>query len=129
MNISLFLAQVFGIYLIVAGVSLVLKYRAWCQIADDFIENTSLMHIVGMFVFIMGLLLILSHNVWESSWRVVITILSWLVFLKGMAFFLLPHNTLTRFVRLINNKNWYIVVGTINIIFGIYLTSKGFGII
>lgn len=106
-----------------------LKYRAWCQVVEDLIENTALIQITGIFVFIMGMLLILSHNVWEGSWRVVITILSWLTFLKGLAFFLLPHTTLTRFVKSINNKNWYTISGIICIILGIYLASKGFGII
>ena len=39
---------------------------------------------------VLGLLLVLSHNVWTTDWRVIITLVGWLTLLKGIALMLWP---------------------------------------
>jgi uncharacterized protein YjeT (DUF2065 family) len=45
----------------------------------------------------LSLVLILQSNVWDGSWRTVITIFAWLVLLKGVLYVLAP-DSLHKFV-------------------------------
>lgn len=126
---SFFLAKLFGLYLIVRGVMVLLKRRELQRTIDDFIKDSPLRWITGEMVLIVGLLLVLSHNVWEWSWRLVITVLSWIVLLKAVAFLLLPQGKFDKMFRSVSKKkNWYVIGGVICVVLGLYLVFKGAGI-
>lgn len=123
----MFLAQLYGIYLTVMGVLLIVRNRKFAFILNDFINNYAMAYIVGVFIFILGLVLVLSHNVWDGSWRTIITVLNWLILLKGLVYLFLSHSALSVFMRSIlrvfNNKVSYVLMGIISVGFGLYLMS------
>jgi len=75
----------------------------------------------------LGLIAVLSHNVWDGSWRTLVTILSWLTLLKGVMYLFLSHNAYMRMVKVFSDKRWFGVSSVIIILLGLYLTAKGFG--
>lgn len=79
----------------------------------------------AVFNLILGLLIVLSHNVWEWSWTVIITILGYMSILKGIIHFYCPEK-LERLARKMASGNGYTITGTIGIALGIYLTYIGF---
>ena len=102
MDISLFLARLFGIYFIVAGFSILANRRMLAEKMGYFKEGT--MYIFGAFTFIMGIALTLAHNVWQGGWRVVVTLICWLTLLKGALLFLFPSFFFTGFAGLFWKK-------------------------
>ncbi len=129
MDLSLFLAQVIGLYFIVIGASLLLNYKVLRKVMDDFITDTRFMFLGGSMILVLGLLLVASHNVWEGSWRVIITIIGWLTLFKGAAYLLLPKDMFKQWVKILNKKKCYKSGGVVVIILGLYLAAKGFGIL
>ncbi|MBU4369616.1 hypothetical protein KKG58_02520 [Patescibacteria group bacterium] len=128
MDLSIFLAKVLGLYFIIGALICLLKYKSMRKIIDGFTDNTALLYVTGVITVILGLMMVISHNIWEGGWRVVITLIGWLILLKGLAFLLLPEKIMFKFAKSFRwSKEWYFVVAIIMVLFGVYLASKGFG--
>ena len=127
MDLSIFLAKVIGLYFIIAAVMYMIKRKDFNRIIDGF-NNTGLLYVTGLFTMILGLIMVIGHNIWENSWRVIITLIGWLVFLKGLAFLFLPRKMMLKFSKSFSGgKEWHFVIAIIMALFGVYLASKGFG--
>ena len=126
MDISLFLAKVFGVYLMVTGVAVPLRRKELMPAIEQLFDNRPLVYIMSVFAFVVGLLLVVSHNVWVAGWPVVLTILAWLVFLEAIAYLLLPFEVLARLARWFNTPAWYVAGGAGAVVLGVFLAGKGF---
>ena len=122
MDISLFLAKVFGVYLMVTSVAVTLRRKELVPAIEQLFDNRPLVFIMSIFAFVVGLLLVVSHNVWVAGWPVVLTILAWLVFL----YLFLPFEVLARWARWFNTPAWYLAGGAGGFATGVFLAGKGF---
>ena len=126
MDISLFLAKVFGIYLMVTGVAVALRRKELVPAIEQLFDNRPLVYIMSVFALVVGLLLVVSHNIWVAGWPVVLTVLAWLVFLESIAYLLLPFAVLARLARWFNTQAWYVGGGAVSFLLGVFLAGKGF---
>ncbi len=128
MDLSIFLAKVLGLYFIIVAVMCLIKRKEFSKIIDGFFDNTALLYVTGIITVVLGLTMVIGHNIWENSWRVVITLIGWIVLLKGLAFLFLPKKIMFKFAKSFRwSKEWYFIVAIIMVLFGLYLASKGFG--
>ena len=83
MEISIFFARLWGSFFIVFGLLFIITRQLGktIEMTDDkaFVIST------GYTTFLMGLVTVILHNVWELSWKVAITILGWSTLLKGIS--------------------------------------------
>lgn len=128
MELTLFLAQVFGLYFIIVGSALLLKRKTLVLVVNDFFKYNGFVFFAGIIILIMGLLLVVSHNVWEPGLAWIITLLAWSTLAKGMVYLFLPKAILAKIGKLLSNRGWYLWGGIVAIVFGIYLASQGFGL-
>ena len=81
---SLILAKLFGFYFIIIGTALVLN-QAWYQKAiHEMAKSNGQTMIVGIITLILGLMAVTLHNVWVYNWEVWITLLCWMMLIKGV---------------------------------------------
>lgn len=125
MDKSKFLSKAFGLYFIILSTALLLHMKSMSSIMSGF-NDPSLLFIVGIITMIMGLLLVLNHNVWEWSWRVIITIISWLVLLKGISIIFFPQYMMKLTNLFIQDHNFQLIGLGIDLILGLFLTYMGF---
>ena len=125
MDVSIFLAKVFGIYLVIVSLSLLINRQKFKQLFSDFLNNSPAAFLSAIMTLIMGILLILFHNIWTTDWRVLITLLSWLVFVKGAVRVLCPKFD-SLFVGMVNKESFYAWAGGIYLILGGYLLYLGY---
>ncbi len=126
MDISLFLAKVFGVYFIVTGVAVPLRRKELIPAIEQLFDDRPLVYIMSVFAFVVGLLAVVSHNVWVAGWPVVLTILAWLIFLEAIAYLLLPFEVLARWARWFNTPAWYVGGSAGSFALGVFLAGKGF---
>jgi hypothetical protein len=74
---------------------------------------------------IIGLLIVVSHNIWVKDYRVVITIFGWLSLVKGIAYMAFPWGWFTGWVGWWNRRGWYRIWAVIGLALGAYLLSQG----
>lgn len=102
MDNSLFLAKFWGWYLIIFFLILSFNPKRILQIFND-LKDEKFLIISAFFAIIVGLLNILFHNVWESSWKLIITFIGWLSLFIGLALFIIPKRAVV-FLEFINIK-------------------------
>ena len=115
-----------GLYLAIMGLALLLRREMWKKVVSEFFDSASRIYTTGVFILIIGLLLVLSHNVWEGGLKTVVTVLGWVVLAKGLAYVFLPHTLLKDLAKGLNGENVYVTGGVVALIFGLYLAGKGF---
>ncbi len=126
METSLFIARIFGLCYLILGAGFMLNRKAFGQVMDDFCKNAALLFLGGLFALVIGVVIILTHNVWVASWTVIITIIGWLAFIKGIWMIVFP-NTVPKFMQAYQkNENLLIVHSIVALIFGAVLTFFGF---
>lgn len=128
MELSLLLAQVMGAYLILEGLVILLRRKFVVHIINDLRDHKGLMFITGAMVFILGLLVVLNHNVWEATWRVVPTIIGWVLVVKGILAFFVPGMMLSWGSKVAGKRNMAVLMGVVAIAIGAYLAYIGFGL-
>ena len=131
MELSIFLVQIIGIYFLIVGVSALIKAKEWQHVVKHLMEHEhiALAYVAGIFTFIMGLIIVLNHNVWTGDIPVIIaTIVGWLILIKGATYFLLPQKVWTSWVRKMNKMKLYKTFGFIYIVIGAYMVYNGFGL-
>ncbi|MBS0272207.1 MAG: hypothetical protein JSR85_06120 [Proteobacteria bacterium] len=90
MGISIFLAQVLGLYLLIVGFGLAVNGRRIRVLMNKLIDNSPLLFVSGFIALIVGILLVVSHNIWVMDWRVIITLVGWAALIKGTMLVVFP---------------------------------------
>lgn len=125
MELSIFLAKVMGLYLVITMLAFLFNRSQLEGLIKSLLDNTFLMVFGGVMALIVGLLVVVSHNVWTADWRVLITIFGWLSVVKGLVRLFAPSH-LPKWV-LTNSKLLTFLIWVFLVI-GIYLTYVGFSI-
>lgn len=126
MDKSKFLSKVLGIYLILVSLAMFVNLEQLTLYVQDLLKNAPLMLVIGFWTLILGLLMVVSHNVWQWNWRLLITIISWIVLLKGASMVFYPHYVDKATLLFMQNKSIAYSTAGFELILGIILTYLGF---
>ncbi|MEH6537187.1 MAG: hypothetical protein V7719_12390 [Psychroserpens sp.] len=102
MDISIFLAKFWGWYLLIFFFILSLNPKRIKQIFTD-LNDEKFLIISSFLAIIIGLLNIQFHNIWELSYKLIITGIGWASLFIGLALFIVPKPTVS-WLALINVK-------------------------
>jgi hypothetical protein len=126
MDISIFLAKALAIYFIVVSLSLLINGAKMRDILEDCLNDKTLLFILGILALIVGILMVLVHNIWVADWRVVITLLAWASLLKGIArVVFIQRNQLVMKV-FVENHSGYLILSIVTLLIGLFLAYHGF---
>jgi hypothetical protein len=90
MNTSTFLSKVLGIYLVLVSSAMLVNMHQFITLINGLMNDAPLLFVIGFFTLILGVIMVVSHNVWEWNWRVVITLIAWMTLLKGACLIFSP---------------------------------------
>lgn len=118
-----FLATVIGWYLVVFGLLTLCRYEQLRGVVNDVLGHRGLLFIIAIITFILGLLMVVSHNIWIMGWPVIITVFAWLVLISGIMRLFFP-DTVTRVgLSLSNNSTYMYISAVVLLLIGLYLLS------
>ncbi len=127
MELSLFLAQAWGIYLMVMSLALLINKQNVKLIFAAY-RHSSTVFFSGAIELLIGILTVLTHNVWTTDYRLLITLFGWTALLRGIIRLFQPDLT-TKFVKNFEKNapiQWLLFVA---LALGGYLAAVGFGIL
>jgi len=127
MEISIFLAKTLGIYLLVISLSFLINQKSLRPPILEMIGSPAFMLLTGFIALIIGILLIVSHNIWVMDWRIIITIIGWLAFIKGITRLVFPEYVVKTTKKWVENDGVYYTTFVITLILGIILFYLGYG--
>lgn len=126
MDLSIFLAQALGLYFLILGFAMVINGERAKDLIGKILKDDSLVFITGIIALIIGILLVLSHNIWVMGWPVVITILAWLALIKGIMRVVYPMKAMMIAEKVISSSKSYYTVSVIVFVIGLFLAYHGF---
>jgi hypothetical protein len=123
-RLTVFLARLIGFFTVLLIGALLLRGSAMVQTA---IADKPLMFTYAIISLALGLAMILAHNVWSGgALPVVVTLVGWLIFAKGLLLLFLTPEALTQlFERMQYGEHMYLYVAP-SLVIGLYLTWAGF---
>ena len=124
MCLSTFLAQAIGWYLFLTSLAMLMNQVYFKKVMNDFFGNHMILTLTGAISIILGLLIVLCHNVWVSDWPILITIIGWLTLLQGAFRYFFPEAAV-RFARNLQAKLSFGLVCWIWLLIGLYLIWIG----
>jgi hypothetical protein len=128
MELTIYLAKVFGIALIIMGAAIMARRRYFVPVFGAFAEERLLRTVTAFIELIGALFLIIGHNVWSPLPAAIITLFGWIALIESVCYMLLPDETVDGLIKSVNKPAWYIGGGVISILIGIYLAGFGFGL-
>jgi len=122
--LSNYLAEIWGISMVVIALALLIKETHLKHLFAS-MEKEENLFFWGFITFIIGVTMVLAHNIWEKDWRVVITIFGWASLLKGLTLLFLPEMAM-ELVKKIKNSSFMPFALLIAVFIGLALTYFGF---
>jgi hypothetical protein len=130
MTASKYLARLMGPVLLTIGVGMVfgmlLEGDAYSSLAKEFIASRALIFITGALALTAGLAVVNAHNLWVPDWRVVVTILGWLLIVRGISNLVFPATVQTLGHRIIASHAGVLAGAAVTIVIGVILSVMGY---
>ncbi|MEK7080760.1 MAG: hypothetical protein AAB925_02940 [Patescibacteria group bacterium] len=124
MALSNFLAELWGISIVAVSLTLLVKEKYIKRLFAK-IEAEESLFCWGFATFIIGLAMVLAHNIWVKNWQVVITIFGWLFLIKGLSMLFFPE-FLKKWAKKIKDEQWLPIALVATLFVGLALTYLGF---
>jgi len=125
METSIFLAKVIGLFGAISTLAIMIRYKLHLVMEENTAKNPTTIYLSGFLFLILGILLTVSHQLWTRDWRVVITILGWLILIKGIMRILFP-DTVQELIEKKKNDRRFILAEVVTFFISIYLIYQGF---
>ncbi len=126
MDTSIVLAKFWGYYLIIFFFILSLNPKRIKQIFND-LKDEKFLIVTSFMAIIIGLINILFHNIWEPSYKLIITLIGWASLFLGLALFIFPKPTVNWLE--VTNVKFVQVIYTLLFLVGIFLLNQVYQIV
>ena len=121
------LAQIMGPVLVAAGVGFLLHPKFYSKMIKDFEEHEGFTYFAGILTMILGLIVVLNHNIWDSFAAGLITLLAWGSLVKGAIFLIAPNLLFSAAHTFYKNKAVMKFAMIFVLVIGAFLCKSYFG--
>ncbi|WP_224530210.1 hypothetical protein [Winogradskyella alexanderae] len=126
MDISITFAKFWGWYLIIFFLILSLNPKRIKQIFED-LKDQKFLILFSFLAIIVGLINIIFHNIWESNYKIIITLIGWFALIIGLGLFIFPVKTVTWLQ--VTNIKFVQVIYTLLFLIGLFLLNQVYSLI
>lgn len=127
MELTMYLAQVFGLYLILAGVIILIRRSYFAHVVLKIVEDRLARMLLGAMELAAGIFLVTSHNDWSSTPATIVSLIGWLLLGEGLAYLSLSDASLKKHLKKWSRPQYYYIGGVASIIVGCYLLAYAMG--
>ena len=109
----------------IVGPTLIVMVLSELKIWNPMLYDTQIVPVVylsGVLLFIAGISIVSSHNIWVLGWQTSLTITGWFAILLGLIRMFFPHLYKAQF----KNNTIALIVEILLILLGVYLTYKAY---
>ncbi len=120
------IAGLMGPVLIAMAASMLLNRKNLPEMTVQIGNDWVLVLLSGILLFVAGLAIVRVHNIWEASWRGLVTGLGWLAVVGGLMRIMYPRQLAAMAPGLVENPSRIVIPLFMMLCLGVYLTLKGF---
>lgn len=129
MGLTFLLARVLGPYILLAGIAVFINRRHIMLGVVALAHEKGAQLTAGLLALFVGLFLVNVHNIWYSLPVGLVSAVGWGAVIKGLVYLFLPEAQLSKIMKALSDRNWYMIDGIVAVVIGLYLTAFGFGLI
>lgn len=122
---SMFLAKAVGLFFLLVSAAMLFHHNYWKKALVEVAHNAATMAISGAIWLVLGLLVVLTHNVWSSDWHVIVTLFGWLMLFQGVGRLFYPES-FARGIKSMMDSGKFLVVNWIVLLASAYLVWVAF---
>lgn len=119
------LFQVLGLFSLAVGLGMLINLNFYQGLIRSLMEAKPVLLLAGVINLVVGYFFVTFYNTWEGGWIVVVTIIGWLIFIKGLAILILP-NLGTSLAKSFDKKNFLVITGVVYLILGLIFGYLGY---
>jgi hypothetical protein len=126
MDRSLFLARLMGPTFVAIALGMLINLGMYESMIAEALHTGILFYLSGLLSLLAGLAIVNLHNTWCADWRVIITILGWLMTIGGIIRIVVPQVAIAVGSTIYNGRGPTIVVALLVGTLGAFLSFKGY---
>lgn len=119
MDATVLTLKILAVYLVVSGLFLVLKGKTVPHLLKDFFDHQAVVYLTGIILIFLSTMYLIQYNIWDGTWKTLVTVFAWLVGLKGLVYIFMPKYLSESVIK--KSKSMFGVYGIVSIIVGLYL--------
>ena len=125
--LTIFLGKLIGLYCIIVALAMMAHKQSAIAALNALIRNPPLLLLAEVLGLATGLAIVLGHNIWPGgALPVVITLLGWLIAIRGAVLLALPHDATIKFFEALRYEERFYVYMGVTLVLGLFLTFAGF---
>jgi len=130
MHTSRLIARLMGPVLIVIAMGmafgLILEGSGYSSLMKEFIVHRGMIFLTGVLALLAGVTIVNEHNLWVPDWRVIITVLGWLLVIRGVMALVFPLTVQVFGDRIVASQAGSIAGATVAFVLGAILCIMGY---
>jgi hypothetical protein len=125
MELSIFLAKVIGPVLMLVCLSLAIDRRNIDLLFETY-RSSAAVFITGVVELFLGTAMIVSHNIWALDFRIVLTLIGWLLLVRGIGRTFFPSRVAKTLAGFGTARSVVVPLLILVFLIGAYLAYSGF---
>ena len=126
MDRSLFLARLMGPTFAAVALGMLINLSMYESMIAEALHTGMLFYLSGLLSLLAGLAIINLHNTWCADWRVIVTVLGWLMTIGGVIRIVAPQVAIAVGSTIYSGRAATIVAALIVGMLGAFLSFKGY---
>jgi len=126
MPAAVFIARLLGPIFVVIGIGVLANAHHYVALIQEAVKSPTLIYFAGVMALAAGLAMLNCYRAWTADWRVIVTVLGYLMVLGGIVRIVLPQLTVGLATALYSGSAAMVVVGVIALVIGGYLSFEGY---
>ena len=118
-------ARVLGPFLVIADVTAIARASDMQNLLSQFEANSLWTWATGSFILLFGLIVVAGHQYWRGAAAIIVSLLGWLITLRGLLLFALPQTFVSAANSMIGAHAWWVGACVVFALVGLYLTYVG----
>lgn len=125
MDTTIFLAQLIGPAVLAVGLGIFFSRSYYNKVYRGLQNETLAVLMGGLTVLIAGIVIVLTHNVWDSLLAGIISLIGWLSILKGLMLIILPR-WVDKIGDSVADSKWFPTAAVIYTLVGAYISYAAY---
>lgn len=122
---TLLVAQLAGPAFVAVGLGVLVNRAAYQKVYAAMETEMMAMYFIAIALIVLGTLIVLKHNLWNTPAEIIVSLLGWATLVKGLVLTILPNATID-FAKSMKLDKMLPVAGIGALILGGYLSWFGF---
>jgi hypothetical protein len=125
MSNSTYIAGLMGPLLAVIGLSMLFNGGLFPAMTSQLESNYGLVFLAGIIALVSGIAVVRAHNIWEPSWRTIVTVFGWLAIAGGVGRMMFPDRAAAVAGTFVDSGT-IMVAAVVLLALGAFLTFKAY---